>query len=566
MKTNCRPRLYTYFVVAISFWLCIPFISEAQVIKKPDTLNLVFSGDDSYPPYEFINKHGEPDGFDVALMKEIAKVMGIRLEIKLGDWYQIYESFENDEIDGLIGAYYTELRAGQYLFGDPYVRNYHTFFIRQGSSIRNLNDFQRCVKPKVITQNNPTLVNFIKSYNPDAEITIVRNYENALRLLAEGSYDCAVISRVLGEVHIKKYGLTNIESTQEDFLPREYSFMMHPKDSILLSILNRGLTIVRSTGTYDKLYNTHLKKYEKLSFAERYFKTLIIGGSILILNIFLFFIYIYFLRKQVAQKTKELAFELEEKKKTHNMMLIERDKARESDKLKSAFLANMSHEIRTPMNAIVGFSRLLNETDITAKERENYANIINKNSEILLALISDIIDIAKIESGQILIEKIKFQVNDSLKALYETTKHILKSKERQDIDIIVESPLPDEEAYITTDIVRYNQIFQNLLSNSIKFTHSGSITLGYQIPDGRMITFFVKDTGIGIAKENQKIVFEQFRQADESFTRKYGGTGLGLTICSELATALGGEIWIESTIGEGTIVYFSLPWKSSDLT
>lgn len=248
------------------------------------------------------------------------------------------------------------------------------------------------------------------------------------------------------------------------------------------------------------------------------------------------------------------------------MLLIERDKARESDKLKSAFLANMSHEIRTPMNAIVGFSRLLNESDITIEERKEYVSIINKNSETLLALINDIIDIAKIESGQISIEKIRFQINTSLKALYETTKHILKSKAQQDIDIIVEAPLPDQEAFITTDIVRYNQIFQNLLANSVKFTHRGSITFGYQKPEGQMITFFVRDTGIGIAKENQEIVFAQFRQADESFTRRYGGTGLGLTICSELTAALGGKIWIESKIGEGTTVYFTLPWKSSTVS
>jgi len=563
MKIRRLTQSSICFILTIFCWFSCFYVAQSQVIKNPDTLSLVFVGDESYAPYEYINEQGEPAGFDVELMQEIAKVMGIRLEIKLGDWYQMYESFTNGEVDGVVGAYYTELRASQYIFGDPYVRNYHTIFTRKGSSIRNLNDFQRCVKPKVITQNNPTLVNFIKSYNPNAEITIVRNYENALRLLAEGSHDCAVISRVLGEVHIERYDLTNIESSYEEFLPREYSFLMHPNDSILQSILNRGLKIVRSTGTYDKLYNKHLKKYEKLSFAERYFKILIIGGSILILIIFLFYIYTFMLRKQVTQKTKQLAVELDEKMKTHDMLLIERDKARESDKLKSAFLANMSHEIRTPMNAIVGFSRLLNETDITIAERKEYVNIINRNSETLLALINDIIDVAKIESGQISIEKIHFQINDSLKALYETTKHLLNSKEHPDIDIIIESPLPDEEAYITTDIVRYNQIFQNLLSNSLKFTQSGSITFGYQRPEGPMITFFVKDTGIGIAKENQKIVFDQFRQADDSFTRKYGGTGLGLTICNDLATALGGKIWLDSTIGEGTIVYFSLPWKPS---
>ncbi|MDD3962682.1 MAG: transporter substrate-binding domain-containing protein, partial [Bacteroidales bacterium] len=461
--------------------------------------------------------------------------------------------------DGITGAYYTEERALLYRFGDPYVRNSHTIFVPEGSALKNLNDLQKKPKPKVITQNASILINFIKSYNANADITIVNNYEQALRLLAQGGYDCAIISRVLGEYYIEKYALSNINDLHEEFLPREYSFVMHKKDSILVAILNQGLSIIKSTGKYDKIYNKYLKKYDKTTFAENHFKHIVIGSVVLILLLLIFYIYTFSLKRQVAIKTKQLAVELEEKQKTQNLLMIERDKARESDRLKSAFLANMSHEIRTPMNAIVGFSRLLNEPDLSNEERNDYVNIINANSEILLALINDIIDLAKIESKQLTIEKLTFCINDAFKALVESTIHDLKTKDKEEIEVVSEMPLANKEAMINTDIVRFNQIFHNLLANAVKFTIKGKIKLGYRRMKENYYEFFVQDTGIGIEHNKQEIIFEQFRQADESYTRKYGGTGLGLTICRELTETLGGTIRLESTPGAGTTITFALP-------
>lgn len=557
-KQLTRP-IQTYLLVL--FFSMLTFNVFSQVVKKPDTLSLIFSGDDAYPPFEYLDNNGHPAGFDVELMEAIAEVMGIKMQIVLGDWYANYSSFREEEYDGLIGAYYSEERAKEFIFGTPFIRNYHAIFVRKGSHIHNLNDIQKHDNPKVITQNSNILIQFIKSYNKNAEIEIVRNYEQALRLLSQGEHDCAIISRVLGEYHIEKYALSNIVALQEEFLPREYSFMMHDNDSILISILNQGLEIVISTGKYERIYNKYLKKYQKVSVAERYFKPIMIGAGILVMVIILFYIYSFSLRRQVSQKTRQLGYELEEKEKTQDLLTIERDKALESDKLKSAFLANMSHEIRTPMNAIVGFSRLLEEPDIGQDERKEYINIINKNSEVLLTLINDIIDLSKIESGQINVEKIDFCINTSIKSFEETVKIDLRKRDKEHIKIITEAPLSDEQAMINTDVVRFNQIFTNLLSNSVKFTEKGFIKFGYSQTSSGYFSFFVEDTGIGIEKSKQEVVFEQFRQADESFTRKYGGTGLGLTICRELTQALGGEIDIESTPKIGTKITFTIPFK-----
>ncbi len=534
---------------------------HSQVIKNPDTLNLVFTGDDAYAPFEYLDDNGKPAGFDVDVINSIAEVMGINMNIVLGDWYANYNSFREGEYDGLIGGYYTEERKKDFLIGTPYIRNYHAIFVRKGSPIHNLNDLQKLKKPKVITQNSDVLINYIKTYNNDADIKIVLNYEQALRLLALGEYDCAIMLRILGEYHIDKYAITNVVALQEDFLPREYSFIVHKKNEKLLSILNQGLEIVISTGKYDKLYNKHLKEFKKITVAEKYFKHILIGASILVLIIGLFYLHSYRLTKKVNQKTKLLAYELEKKKETHKLLMIERDKALESDKLKSAFLANLSHEIRTPMNAIVGFSRLLEEQNLSVEERSKYVEIINNNADVLLTMINDIIDLAKIECGQITLEKVDFCINSYINNFVETAKTELKARGKEGIKIITKTPLADDETIIHTDIVRFKQIFKNLISNAIKFTEKGYIKVGYSQPSSGYIRFFVEDTGVGISKSKQKFVFDQFRQADDSSTRKYGGTGLGLTICKELTQALGGEMTLESTVNIGTIVSFTIPFK-----
>jgi PAS domain S-box-containing protein len=236
-----------------------------------------------------------------------------------------------------------------------------------------------------------------------------------------------------------------------------------------------------------------------------------------------------------------------------------KEKAESADRLKSAFLANLSHEVRTPLNAIVGFSTLLKDGGTSAHEHDEFVNIIVKSSDHLLTLISDIIDIAKIESGVLNISKSIFPVNDLMKDLYLVFQKRLKLEkngipERLSLDI----PAMQQEPMIDSDVSRMTQILSNLLDNAIKFTPNGSITFGYRI-DGGFIRFFVRDTGIGIDPEKLGVVFLPFRQGDESISKRYGGTGLGLSISKKLSEALGGSIHVESSPGHGSTFYFELP-------
>ena len=240
-------------------------------------------------------------------------------------------------------------------------------------------------------------------------------------------------------------------------------------------------------------------------------------------------------------------------KETEQKLIIARDKAEELDRLKSAFLANMSHEIRTPLNAIVGFSSLLAETD-SRNERQEYIKIVQENNELLLQLISDILDLSKIEAGTFNFVYTNVDVN-------ETCAEIIKSmsmKVSKGVELIFEEPFP--ECYIYTDKNRFTQVISNFINNALKFTQQGCITLGYEQVSHQKIKFYVRDTGMGIPEEKQKSVFERFVKLN-TFVQ---GTGLGLSICKSIVSQMGGEIGVDSTEGVGSCFWFTHPYHAAD--
>ncbi|WP_321279030.1 cache domain-containing protein [Marinifilum fragile] len=242
---------------------------------------------------------------------------------------------------------------------------------------------------------------------------------------------------------------------------------------------------------------------------------------------------------------------------------IAREKAEESDRLKSSFLANMSHEIRTPMNAIIGFSELLQEDDLPFETRQQFFTHIRNSGNSLLNLINDIIDFSKIESGKLKISKTYYSLNQLFDELYHAFQKIKSSKGKDHIELKFTKGLKESESVIYTDPLRLKQIITNLVENALKFTEKGSIHVSYQLNENKLI-FAVEDTGIGISPEKQKIIFSRFRQADDSHARRYGGTGLGLSISKKLAELLNGDMWVESTENIGSSFFVSIPYLIDD--
>ena len=263
------------------------------------------------------------------------------------------------------------------------------------------------------------------------------------------------------------------------------------------------------------------------------------------------------LEKEGFQKELEKKnLELEE---LNQSLITALNKAEESDELKTLFIKNISHEVRTPLNGIIGFIEMITQGDLSIEEQKEYTNYIISSSNQLTTIISDILEFSKLEAGQIKIDNKEFCLNNLLDELHSHFRTLLISKNKAHIDFKIDKPLPDDQSSVIADKSKIRQVLSNFLSNAIKFTLEGEITLGYKILGDKSINFFVADTGVGIPDSDNEIIFDKFRQGATTDSAIYGGNGLGLTISQSLSDLLGAKIWFESIIGSGTQFYITVP-------
>jgi len=249
--------------------------------------------------------------------------------------------------------------------------------------------------------------------------------------------------------------------------------------------------------------------------------------------------------------------------KAKNDLMSQYLKAKRADMLKSAFLANMSHEIRTPMNAIYGFSQILKDVDFSDAEKKQYLDLICNQSNYLLSIVNELIDISKIESGSLVIYNDLADLNEIISEALNGLNHL----KRKDVEIklVTGDNLIDQK--IVVDSVRLQQVITNLMSNAIKYTDKGYVELGYQMLDDGFIQIYVKDTGIGIPQQEIGKIFDRFYQVESKNKNVMNeGTGLGLAIASAIIRQMGGDIWVESIENEGSIFFFTIPYKPVNIS
>jgi len=385
------------------------------------------------------------------------------------------------------------------------------------------------------------MIAIIKDMTPERmSEAALRESERRYRTLFEAADDSIGLLTVDREIIlINSAFYETFGFTREEFMDFDWLELVHPEDMKYLDTLQK------------KLYSE--------GFSQSDFRVKHKLGH-----------YLYISSKNVmipgVEGEKDLILtinrDVTERKQAMQELEMAKERAEESDQLKSAFLANMSHEIRTPMNSIIGFSNLLVYPNQKEEQREMYVQRIVRNSELLLALISDIIDLAKIESGQLLIIYGKLRLSELISDLKQYALDELQRLDNRNIEIIIEEEKGDCE--IETDVIRILQVMKNLINNAIKFTEKGSVKIGCKkAGDDQKIILYVQDTGVGIASEHFGLIFDQFRQIDGSNTRKFGGTGLGLAICKNLIHMMGGRIWVESEAGEGALFQVELPLRSS---
>ena len=249
------------------------------------------------------------------------------------------------------------------------------------------------------------------------------------------------------------------------------------------------------------------------------------------------------------------------RKRAEVELLEAKERAEESDRLKTAFLNNVSHEIRTPLNAILGFSGFLNDPDLLAEKRQYYTKIISQSSDQLLAIIDDIFSIASIEAGQQKMQENEININFICTLVNEQFSLMAKEK---NVKLSLKTVLADDDAMIITDVTKITQILTNLVGNAIKFTSEGFVNFGYTIKDNQL-EFFVEDSGIGIPVDMHEKIFDRFRQVETTAARKFGGSGLGLSISRAYAKLLDGNMWLTSEINKGSVFYFSIPYRNANL-
>lgn len=255
----------------------------------------------------------------------------------------------------------------------------------------------------------------------------------------------------------------------------------------------------------------------------------------------------------LEEKVKERTRELEQQ---NVELVIAKEKAEASDRLKSTFISNISHEIRTPLNGIMGFGQILTDNNLSPEEKEQYSLMLNNSSLRLVNTITNFMDISLLRSGNQKVYKKEINVK---RRVSDVVSKFSDSCLEKKLDICIVTPDPEDDIKMFTDGELFGKILYQLIDNAIKFTHQGTITVGYQFY-GNELHFFVSDTGIGISPENQVLIFDSFIQEDGQITRRYEGSGLGLSIAQELVNLLEGKIWLKSEKGNGSTFYFSLPY------
>jgi len=545
----------------------IKTLKSSDIRKESRTL--IARGDFSYPPFEYLDNNGEPQGFNVDIIKAVAKVTGINIRIILGPWENVRDQLEKGEIDLLIGMFKTEERMKKADFTIPHFTSTYIIFTQKGSKIKSFDDLSG---KKILVQSGDLGHDYVIEQNLDAAIITKQDWDSVLKALNAGEGDAAVAAMLQGTIQIVKYNLNNVVPLTEPLIQRGYSIAVPKGEAALLATLNEGLNILKTTGEYDEIYEKWFGIYDDRFSPLQSLKIMIFVSVLLLLIIFAAYIWNWNLKKQVRIKTGELTEELGIKSRMQNQLekaiesfdisrreaLKARYEAEEANEAKTRFLANISHELRTPLHGIIGISRIL-ETTPLSREQMDMMKMISTSAENLTGILSDLLDFSSINSGKLTLRKSFF----NLKSLIDNAAPVMKVMAMEkNLELIIETG--ESDPLINSDKERIGQILLNLFSNAVKYSDKGQIKVSIIHYDEKL-EISVSDTGIGIEPEYLDTIFEPFSRIADNSDKLNRGVGLGLSIVKSLVDLLEGEIYVESRPGAGSRFIVFIPALSEKI-
>ncbi len=508
-------------------------------------------------PKIFTNEFGKPSGIFVDIIEKIASSEDWGLQYVNVTWDEGLRLLSEGELDLMPDVAYTNERNELFSFHEvPILSSWSQVFASKGSRIGSILDLEgKRVSVLEGSVHQTALLELVQGFALDIELTAYEDFEKTFSVIAEGKADATVVNYYYGVLYADDYGL---QYTPIVFNPSKLYFATAKgENQELLLAIDRHIREMKSD--YQSVYYQTLKTWtgeEVLYRLPDWLKTTL---AVILLILIMSTISTIVLKQQVNLRTAELQAANREMEKRIDQrtadLAIAMEEAKSADRLKSAFLATMSHELRTPLNSIIGFTGMILQelAGPINDEQRKQLGMVKKSSQHLLSLINDVLDISKIEAGEMNIEYENFNLKESIEKLIAMVAQDARKK-----GLSIETKISSEVGGIYSDRRRIEQIVLNLLSNAVKFTEKGKITVSCRIV-GNDCHLSVEDSGIGIDKDNLKDLFDPFSQIDTGLTRKYEGTGLGLSICKKLLDLMGGHIFVESKIGEGSEFSITFP-------
>ena len=499
--------------------------------------------DPLWAPIEFVGENNEPLGLTIQYLQHMENTLGLHFEFTKGlTWTEALDKLKSSQIDLIPAISITHPARDSLNFTSPYLSTSNAIF----SAVERayLGGVESLLGKRIVVVKNYAIHKWLQENHPDLELMTSPDIETALKEVASGHAFAFIGNLVTTSYYIGQTSLSQIKVVGDIDFTNDLVMAIRQDWKILRGIIQKGLDSIpdheRKT-----IYSSwiSIKYYHRVDYSLLW---LVLGVAGFILLIFY-----YWNRRLVSEISNRLVIE----KALNNAKL----EAEQATRIKSDFLSKMSHEIRTPINAIIGIGHLIGQTELTDQQAD-YLNKVYDSSEVLLGVIDDILDFSKGDAGRLKLDSITF----SLQQVVNKIKSVLESNALEKGLCFTVQIDPDVPDLLIGDAHKLERVLLNLGFNAIKFTDKGHIEVfircvrATESPiDKVKLNFKVKDTGIGVSSEQQQKLFEPFSQGDSSITRRYGGSGLGLSICQQFVTLMGGEITVESALGQGSCFSFT---------